>query len=218
MPWQRSGPMFSAQRLRTIPTSSGRVPQQGPNRPRAVFSRVGVDLRIPVKQRIDERRNLRGRQLWFAVHVASTQLVVLFAGRRIIGWPIPVPDGEVIGHDSHFSTAPSLHDLLLRRALRIQLWPANAQVTSQLDASGATVIQLSGAVACHVRATARTPLPSASECSPVSLAAVPAPSRRRPALQARRLRLQVRPSGELRRPSASGWESARPAASSTSHS
>ncbi len=44
---------------REIEKGTGRFPHQGPGRPRAVFSRIGVDLRIPIEQRTDVCRNLR---------------------------------------------------------------------------------------------------------------------------------------------------------------
>jgi hypothetical protein len=59
---------------REIEEGTRRFPHQGPGRPRAVFSRFGVDLRIPIEQRTDVYRDLRGRRLWLAADVAGMQL------------------------------------------------------------------------------------------------------------------------------------------------
>jgi len=58
---------------REIEEGTGRFPHQGPGRPRAVFSRFGVDLRIPVEQHTDVCPNLRGRRLGLAADVAGMQ-------------------------------------------------------------------------------------------------------------------------------------------------
>src|SRR3979411_1645952 len=90
---------------REIEKGARRFPHQGSRRPRAVFSGFGVDLRIPVEQRADVRRNPRGRWLKIAAtDVAVVQLLVLFAGCRIAGWLASLQDDEVIGHEAYVPT------------------------------------------------------------------------------------------------------------------